>query len=193
MRLVARGVTLGECEAKLSGGVRRRRRRGARGGGLRAVRWRCTPATITSRSPSAAPLSARTFAMDSGQVFSRRLKSSKNLISLRLRSLSSPLCSSRSLRESSPTSGCGCTRWAVRAMPSVASASGAKCARDVGHGRQAHVGLVDAVAADGLVVAHARERRSILFPAARRPRRGSPRPSRRWSLPAGSSSPGRSA
>ena len=44
-------------------------------------------------------------------------------------------------------------------MLSVARFSGAKAELYVGHLGQAHVGLVDAVLADGLVVAHLRKRR----------------------------------
>ena len=124
---------------------------------LPTSRSRLAPATMTMRSSASALREfSRIFATASGNDFSRRLKSSKTLASLR--SPKSGLMSSRSLRESSPTFGMTmATIGSSGSMLSVARFSGAKAVAHIGHRGQAHVGLVDAVLADGVVVGHARE------------------------------------
>ena len=127
---------------------------------LRSVResGSCAPPTMTSRSSASASLDWRIFATASGKDFSSRLMSSKSLGPSALPK--SGRRSSRSLRESSPTFG-----MRTATMGSSASSCkrllllGGESVADVGHRRQAKVGLVDAVQTDRLVVGHLRERR----------------------------------
>ena len=164
------GILLPQREPKLScGGVDVHTPAGASW-----QRWpasaRFAPATMTSRSSGLGFASSRIFATVSGYDFSSRLMSSKILAILAVAKqqldvvtlLARQLADLRNDNRDNRQLRIDVQRRKLLRRERLAH---------LGHRRQAHVGLVDAVLADRLVVAHARKRRFELD-ADGLPRRG---------------------